>query len=750
MRRLANFSFSFAAAAAAYVWLLPPLWALITAGVLLVGMLVLLAFHTDPVRRVRIAALGAAVGLLWSWGYESLKLAPLRGLCGEGRTVTAQVCSVPVQTQYGGCSAVGTLNGGRIVLYLNCPAQELSLGDAVTVKADVIDVSHGSGDDNNLYYQSNDISLLALQRGALTVEKAEKTPLSCYPVLLAARLKDRIGLVFPGDTAGFAKAILTGDRSGLSFATRNAFSVTGISHIVAVSGMHVSLLIGILMTLCRQRRKLAAAVSIPVMLFFAAMLGFSASVTRAVIMNCVLLIAPLVHRENDAPTSLGLALLLLLAVNPWAIANVSLQLSFACMAGIFLLAPRIYNRLMKWINEDELRERHAIVYRVYHGAAVTVSTSVAATVFTAPLVASVFGAVSLISPLTNLLLMAVLSATFTLVFFAAIAALLYAPVGAAIAWVASWPIRYVLWLTGLLAKIPFAAVYTDSAYIVAWLLTAYLMLFVFFLYRQERYKVRLLLASLLVTLVGAVFFSMHSFSGITLQVFNVGQGQCIFLQNDENAVMIDCGGDEDEFNGEQAARSLLARGLTSVDALILTHFDTDHTCGALQFLSRVRVRQLIVPDLPDSSGNRETILRYAAQADIPVLLVRQDLMLNFGGGTLYLFAPEDPNVRNASLSALMSDEEYDILITGDMDETAERMLVATKDLPDLEVLIAGHHGAKRSTCEELLCKTVPDTVIISVGENTYGHPAQEVLDRIAAIGAAVFRTDLDGTITITR
>ena len=749
MRKLAIFSFSFALAAAAYVWLLPPLYALIAAGVLLTGMFVLLAFRSDNAKRVRIAALGAAVGLLWSWGYEALRIAPLRDLCGEDQKISAQVCSVPVKTDYG-CRVNVKLGGGTMALYLNCAPEEVALGDTVVTTADVIDVSRGSGDENNLYYQSNDISLLGLQRGELTVEKAEKTPLSCYPALLAAKLKDRIDLAFPADTAGFAKAILTGDRSGLSYQTRNELSITGIAHIVAVSGMHVSLLVGIIMVLCLQRRKLATLICIPVMIFFAAMLGFGASVTRAVIMNSVLLLAPLVRRENDPPTSLGLALLLMLAFNPWAIANVSLQLSFSCMAGIFLLAPRIFNRCMKLVNGDELREKHAILYRVCRCAAVTFSTSIAATVFTAPLVASAFGSVSLIAPLTNLLNFSILSAIFTLSFFAALAAFVYVPLGALIAWPASWLIRFVLWLTGLLAKLPFAAVYTGSGYIVAWLLAAYLMIFVFFLCRKERYRVRLLLAALLVTLAGAVLFSMHGTTGVTLKVFDVGQGQCIFLQNDANAVMIDCGGDEEDYDGEQAARSLLTSGYTSIDALILTHYDSDHTCGAMQFLSRIRVKQLIVPDLPDQTGNRERILRYAEQADIPVLLVTRDIMLNFGGGTLVLYAPEDPDVKNASLSALMSDEEYDILITGDMGMDGELVLLATKDLPDLEVLIAGHHGSKYSTCEALLRQTMPETVIISVGENSYGHPAQEVLDRIAAIGAAVYRTDLDGTITITR
>ena len=98
----------------------------------------------------------------------------------------------------------------------------------------------------------------------------------------------------------------------------------------------------------------------------------------------------------------------------------------------------------------------------------------------------------------------------------------------------------------------------------------------------------------------------------------------------------------------------------------------------------------------------------------------------------------------------MSDGEYDILITGDLDSDGEAALLAQYDLPDLEVLVAGHHGSKYSTSARLLRQTTPEMVLISVGENSYGHPTQEVLNRIAAIGAAVLRTDESGDITITR
>ena len=129
----------------------------------------------------------------------------------------------------------------------------------------------------------------------------------------------------------------------------------------------------------------------------------------------------------------------------------------------------------------------------------------------------------------------------------------------------------------------------------------------------------------------------------------------------------------------------------------------------------------------------------------------QEQTLDFSGGSLRLFAPVLPGSRNCGLAALMSAGEYDILIPGDMPAAAERVLADTHSLPQVEVLVVGHHGAASSTAPELLQTVSPEIAVISVGaDNSYGHPAQAVLDRLTEVGAAVYRTDQAGDITITR
>lgn len=333
MRILAMFSAAFAAAAALCAYALPAAWGWLPGLCLAALAAALLLLHGDPVRRVRTIALGLAAGFLWCWA-DAGRLVSVRALCGEGQTIEAEVCSLPERTQYG-YRCVTLLQGNRMQLYLRNAPEDAALGDRVRVTADVTETG------NSLYLASNDILLLGFARGEAEWEHPAQAPLRYAPQRALLAVQRTITNCFPADTAPLAIALVTGDTSGLPYALQTAMSDAGISHIVAVSGMHVTLLLGVVRLLCLRRRRLTAGVGITVMVFFAAMLGFRPSVTRAVVMNAVLLLAPLLGRENDGPTALCFALLLLLLPNPRAIANVGLQLSFARRGGTAAVFRRL-------------------------------------------------------------------------------------------------------------------------------------------------------------------------------------------------------------------------------------------------------------------------------------------------------------------------------------------------------------------------------------------------------------------------
>ena len=163
-------------------------------------------------------------------------------------------------------------------------------------------------------------------------------------------------------------------------------------------------------------------------------------------------------------------------------------------------------------------------------------------------------------------------------------------------------------------------------------------------------------------------------------------------------------------------------------------------------LSRVRADALYLPDCIDTDGYSEP-LKQMPQA----VMVDDHMQISFGAVTIKLITTDYGISNNESgLCVLFQRENCDILITGDRNSYGEKDLLRQIDLPDLEVLIVGHHGSKYSTSAELLEAGKPDIAIISVGENSYGHPTNEVLERLTEFGCEVYRTDQQGTITFRR
>jgi competence protein ComEC len=225
----------------------------------------------------------------------------------------------------------------------------------------------------------------------------------------------------------------------------------------------------------------------------------------------------------------------------------------------------------------------------------------------------------------------------------------------------------------------------------------------------------------------------------------VGQGQCILLQSEGSTFLVDCGGRRGEEAADLAAEQLLSQGITRIDGLILTHYDRDHAEGVPYLAEQIDIERVYLPGTEDTDGCLQGVLdAVEEQIDID-----SELTIAFGDAQIRIFPAKDAGSGNDSCaSVLFSREKCDTLITGDLSDKAERQLLEDYDLPDLEVLIVGHHGSKYSTCPELLGATAPDVAVISVGmDNSYGHPTQEVLDRLKQAGYAVYRTDLHGTIT---
>ena len=193
----------------------------------------------------------------------------------------------------------------------------------------------------------------------------------------------------------------------------------------------------------------------------------------------------------------------------------------------------------------------------------------------------------------------------------------------------------------------------------------------------------------------------------------------------------------------------MSRGITRVDGIVLTHYDRDHAGGVANLLTRIQADNIYLPHVADKGEICDQLTELAGER---VFSVQKDVNISFSSGIMQLFASDAYDLGNESgICVLFQTENCDILITGDKGELGEMLLLNRKTLPDLDVLVAGHHGSANSTSNRLLAQTRPETVVISVGENNpYGHPAEVLLSRLHVFGCEILRTDLDGTIIYRR
>ena len=407
--------------------------------------------------------------------------------------------------------------------------------------------------------------------------RAEELPKLAFAADLRLKIKTILRNNLPEDTFAFGKALLLGDTTDLSYETDTDFKLSGIRHVVAVSGLHISILFALISAVTFRKRFLTLLLGVPVLGIFAAVAGFTPSVVRACIMSCLMLLGSALDKEYDGPTALSFAILVMLAANPLAVTSVSLQLSVSSVAGILLFRERIHNWLIGFFGD---LKKSKWKKRAASWLCSSVSVSVSAMILTTPLCAVYFGTVSLISVLTNLLTLWIISFIFYGLMAVCILSLFWNGASVFFGRVTAVLIRYVLSVAGIMADVPLAAIYTESLYVVLWLIFVYVLLSVFLLQEKKQPRILICCAAIGLCLCLLLSWAEPMTDDVRLMVLDVGQGQSILLQTEGRAFLIDCGGDQEDETADLIVGTLLSQGIDRLDGIILTHYDYDHA-GAL-------------------------------------------------------------------------------------------------------------------------------------------------------------------------
>ncbi len=589
-----------------------------------------------------------------------------------------------------------------------------------------------------------------------------------------------------GPGSAILQAMVIGEEGGMTDELRDWFMAAGVTHIISISGSHLGmvallcfgLIRGIMLmlpeqwyhrlTLMTDPKKIAAWITLPLMLFYTLLAGGQMATIRSLIMISAGLLALILDRENALLHSLVIAALLILAISPQAILDISFQLSFISVLVIGALVST-------W--NDLVTRAETRLERLRQGTFLLILVSLAASIATGPLVAHYFNQISIIGIVSNLIVVPFAGMVVVpLGLLSGIVSLLtgYLPLAGLNQFAADLFISMVFFFS----RLPFAEFHPVSPGLL-WL-TAYAVFFLSLtLYVRARLIARFkplesstrppyasiigmavsgpLLALLLIPNIIPRPHAMVSFP-------DLGQGDCALIElRDGRRILIDGGGTHD--NRFDIGRKVLApflwnKGIRSLDLVILSHPHPDHMNGLVAILNKFDVAEVWLSnkdtDLPGFDAfnkaleQRHVPYRNVSADDPPVKMGTTLLRVLHPSGDFSSHARKAYAAENdQSLVLLIEVEGNKVLFPGDIGAQTERYILRAH--PDLkaEAVKIPHHGSKSSSCEAFVAAVHPQIAVVTASRsNPYGHPAAEVLERYISEGAKVCRTDRDGAITL--
>ena len=572
-----------------------------------------------------------------------------------------------------------------------------------------------------------------------------------YAALVRVHYIDRMTEVMPREDAAAIFAMLFGGYEGIRPELLEAFTVTGIVHILSVSGSHISLLAAVIAWIAlffRLPRALSAAAVILAIIVYVILAGLVPPAIRSGIMGAVAFLGLVLGQERDARYMLVLTGLLMLMVSPLLFFHISFQLSFLATTGLLFLAP-------------VLRERMKPLPRIL---AASLSITMGAQLATLPVLAWHFNQISVSSLLANLIVVPLVDVIIILGLGGGIAAFFLPFLGKIVFGFDSLLLGMTFEITRGVAALPLAQLELPSMGVCAGLF--YYVFLAFFILPQENQtkifelirRFYIIIVTILVVLVVAVF-SWHIVRPNEMEVhfIDVGQGDAaLVLTPHGHAMLFDTGGTRDgtfDIGARVDVPYLRHHGIHAVDYIFLSHAHEDHAAGAGAILSRLPVKHVYTADEGTAAyarsmrlGDGNPLLMKLGRAEAGQSIVLDGVTVDV------LYAPGYGEVEHATGNEVSNVYRVrygnaSFLFTGDLvKEHEEKMIAQGIDL-HVTVLKVPHHGSDTSSSEDFVRATHPLYAVYCVGaDNTFGHPRTSVVERYERMGVRSLRTDRDGAV----
>ncbi len=582
--------------------------------------------------------------------------------------------------------------------------------------------------------------------GTVELEKAKilKSSNGSFIHNIQKYIKDTINGTLTDEEGNLLLAILLGDKDKLSEDIQESFKTSNLSHMLAVSGAHVSyIILGLTYVLQNSiiGKKNGKIVCIIFLLVFMAITNFTPSVTRACIMAVLTLFSGIIYRKSDVYTNISVAALITLIFNPYNLLDLGFQLSYGGTIGIIIFIKRI----------QEKKSNSKVINYIKQMALV----SIYANIIIIPIMMYHFNTVSFTFIISNIMASPILGIIVITGFLFIITSITVKPLTRLIAIFIKPILSILIKISQICSKLPFSNILVVTPYMFN--VISYYAIILYCIKSKKNNKCKIIICLLIVLIL--INFIIYIFPQ-KLRIFfiDVGQGDStLIITPDKKTVLIDGGGSDSFDVGEKVLLPyLLDRRILKVDYVLISHFDTDHCGGILTIMEKVKVKNIIISEQAEHSENYERFKKLMINKKIRLIEVKKGDKIKIGRYSEFkiLFPTsrllsENP-LNNNSIVAQFNYNNFKMLFTGDIEKLAEQQILKTEKAEiRADILKVAHHGSKTSSIPEFIKAVRPKIALIGVGKNnTFGHPNQQTIKNLENIKCRIYRTDLQGEIII--
>lgn len=590
--------------------------------------------------------------------------------------------------------------------------------------------------DEFLYYESRGMNGKLFVE-SLSVRDAHYDVISYTFFSLRQKAVQQLFDVMDEDDAGILCAMLLGEKAYLPEEEKELYQKTGIGHMLAISGLHISFLgAGLFFFLRKYVLPMRAAVLITVFFLFlyGEFTGFPVATTRAVLMMCCLLFARYTGRSYDSLSALSFSGILTLVEQPTQLFQCGFLLSYAAMAGILLFAPVL----------EKMDGAGGIKKAILSGVSVFATTM--------PVMLWFYYEICPYSVLANLVVLPVLSLLIGVGMAGCVLSFFWLSGSGFVLASVHYVLQFYEYVCRLVQALPGSVIVTGRPPL--WFIILYYVVLFAAVWSYGRWERRVSVCAGVALFAILCFFAKRKVDFLYTQL-SVGQGDCACIFSGGSTYLIDGGSSSQGAVGKNTIRNFLKYyGRTQIDRVFISHSDADHTNGIVELVEKqdawgLRVGCILLPQLQEQDENYEKLVRIFAEHGTTVVTMKKGDYLTEGGLTISCLHPfpdyEWKSENDYSLTLQICYEDMRILSTGDLEESGESMLGELDGPYDL--LKVGHHGSKTSTSADFLRRVSPLHAVISAGKkNRYGHPAPETIRKLEEQGVRIWSTIEKGAV----